>query len=190
VGVAIAIVEPQFRANLNLIDQSGATGVAGWYAEVFTLGQSLYGLNSLAIGKGAASSTALAANEITLGNSAVTAVRSFGAFTFLSDARDKKDIKPIEAGMDFVSKLQPVNFTWDMRDGGKRDQADCGFIAQQLQQVQQDTNTVIPGLVYDANPDQLQIAPTKLLPVIIKALQQANDEIKELKRLIATLLPK
>lgn len=187
VGVAVAIVEPQFRANLNLIDQSGATGVAGWYAEVFTLGQALYGLNSLAIGKGAASSTTLAANEITLGNSAVTAVRSFGAFTFLSDARDKKDIKPIEAGMDFVSKLQPVNFTWDMRDGGKRDQPDCGFIAQQLQQAQQDTNTVIPGLVYDANPEQLQIAPTKLLPVIIKALQEANNEIKELKRLIDEL---
>jgi hypothetical protein len=190
VGMAVAIIDSQFRANITCIDQSGATGIVGWYPEIHTLNQSWYGLNSLAIGKGAASSTPLAANEITLGNSAVTVVRSYGTYTFLSDARDKKDIRPIEAGMDFISQLKPVNFTWNMRDGGKVDQPDCGFIAQDIQQLQHDTNTEIPGLVYDANPDQLQIAPSKLLPVIIKALQEANDEIKELKRLIATLLPK
>ena len=43
-----------------------------------------------------------------------------------------------------------------MRDGGKVDIADTGFIAQDLQQVQQDTGITIPYLVSDNNPDKLE----------------------------------
>jgi hypothetical protein len=146
--------------------------------------------NSACFGANAQPSLATVSNEVTIGDSAVTVVRSYGAWTFLSDARDKKDVTPFRAGLDFVSKLKPVDFVWNMRDGGKVGQHDCGFIAQDLQQAQEDTGLKIPGLVYDVNPDHLQISPDKMLPVLVKALQEANEEIQTLKTRLDALEPK
>jgi len=142
------------------------------------------GSNLTCIGANAQASTPTATNEITLGDSAVTIVRSFGAWTFLSDKRDKKDIEPLTAGLDFVTKLNPVKFNWDMREldgvpNTRKNIPDSGFLAQDLQKVQEET-TIIPGLVHDKNPERLEISPSKLIPVLVKALQEANEKIEKL----------
>jgi hypothetical protein len=103
------------------------------------------------------------------------------SITALSDARDKKDIVELSAGLDFVQKLKPVSFTWNMRDGGKKDIPDTGFIAQDLKQVQVDTGITIPGLVYEANPERIEASYGKLLPVLVKAIQDLKKEVDELK---------
>ena len=139
------------------------------------------GNNVTCIGNNAQPTTPTTSNEITLGNSAVTAVRSYGAWTFLSDRRDKKDITSINAGIDFVSKLKPVNFMWNMRDGGKIDISDNGFIAQDLQEIQKETGILVPGLVYESNPERLEISTMKLIPILVKALQECREEILQLK---------
>jgi hypothetical protein len=140
------------------------------------------GTNSTAIGNGANPSTNDVANEITLGNSSIETLRcQVTTITALSDARDKKDITTLNAGLDFVSKLKPVAFTWNMRDGGKVDIEDTGFIAQDLQQTQQDTGITIPGLVYESNPDKLEAAYGKLIPVLVKAIQELSAEVANLK---------
>ena len=77
--------------------------------------------------------------------------------------------------------LKPVAFTWNMRDGGKVGIPDTGFIAQDLKAVQEQTGVTIPGLVYESNPDRLEAGYGKLLPVLVKAIQELSAEVESLK---------
>lgn len=140
------------------------------------------GTNNTLIGYLAQASSSSVDNQITLGNSSVSTLRcQVTSITSLSDARDKKDITPLEAGVDFVNKLNPVNFVWNMRDGGKVDISDAGFIAQELKQVQIDTGITIPNLVYEDNPDKLEASYGTLIPVLVRAIQELSAEVKFLK---------
>lgn len=142
--------------------------------------------NVTCVGYNAQPSAINATNEITLGDVNVSAVRSFGAFTWVSDARDKSNIEPLETGLDFVNELKPVTFTWAMRDlnndgNVKRNVHDSGFLAQDLQDVQNTTGINIPELVRAVNPERLEISPIKLIPILVKALQDATQKIQQLE---------
>ena len=142
------------------------------------------------IGNGAAASLATVDNEITLGNSAVTALRCAVALTVTSDMRDKKDIENLESSLEFIEQLKPVRFNWNMRDGGKVDVPEIGFIAQDLQQVQQDTGITIPNLVYDVNPEKLEASYGALLPLLVKSIQELSQDNKRLNAKIQELVAK
>jgi hypothetical protein len=143
------------------------------------------GSNNTFIGYNAEPLDGTDSNIITLGNASIASLRcQVTSITGLSDARDKKDIMPITAGLDFVEQLKPVSFTWNMRNGGKVNVLDTGFIAQDLQQVQIDTGVKIPGLVYEANPEHLEASYGKLLPVLVKAIQELKKELDDLKATI------
>lgn len=106
------------------------------------------GINNTYIGNQATGNCPDESNVITLGNSAIKTLRCQAAtITSISDARDKKDIVPLEIGLEFINSLHPVEFAWNMRDGGKTETKDIGFIAQQLIQAQEETTHTIPGLV-------------------------------------------
>ena len=139
------------------------------------------GSNVTCLGYNSQPLTVNATNQITLGDGAITSLRCNAILSGLSDARDKKDIIELEAGLNFVEKLKPVSFTWNMRDGGKVDIPDTGFIAQDLKQVQIDTGINIPYLVYDENPEKLEASYGKLLPVLVKAIQDLKKEVDELR---------
>jgi len=68
-----------------------------------------------------------------------------------------------------------------MRNGGKVDIPEIGFIAQDLQKIQQETGIHIPGLVYDTNPDHLEASYGKLIPLLVKTIQELSKEVKDLK---------
>ena len=89
--------------------------------------------------------------------------------------------------LDFVNDLRPVAFDWEMRDGVRRGVADTGFIAQELQKTQKTTGIEIPGLVYDVNPDRLEAAYGKLIPVLVNAVKELKTELDAAKTRIATL---
>ena len=133
------------------------------------------GSNNIILGANASPSTSTVSNEITLGNSSTTTLRCQATtITSLSDMRDKSDIAPLSVGMDFIGKLKPVSFTWNMRDGSRIGDADFGFIAQDLQQAQADSGTPVPNLVYDINPDRLEASYGALIPILVKAVQDLN----------------
>lgn len=136
------------------------------------------GANNTVIGNGAQASSSSVSNTVTLGNSSIATLRcQVTTITSLSDARDKTNVKDIGAGLDFVNSLKPVFFTWNMRDGGKVDVLDTGFIAQQLQETQAKTGITIPGLVDADNPDKLEAGYGKLLPVLVKAIQELSAKV-------------
>ncbi len=149
--------------------QAGSTNTTGW--------------NNTFLGNGATGATIAASHSITLGNSSIATLRcQQTTITALSDERDKKDIVPLNLGLDFVNELNPVTFTWNMRDGGRVDVPDLGFIAQDLQALEDkwevSKNT---QLVYNVNPDRLEATWGRLLPIAIKAIQELSQQNEELK---------
>jgi hypothetical protein len=142
------------------------------------------GYNNIVIGAGAATATATTNNSITLGNSANDVLRcAVTSITSLSDARDKKEVEDLNVGLDFIDGLRPVRFVWDDRDeAGKHDVADFGFIAQDLKAAEDaiDMSDVLK-LVYDENPEKLEASYGKLLPIMVKAIQELSAELKALK---------
>ena len=129
-----------------------------------------------------------ASNQITLGNSSITSLRcQVQTITGISDQRDKKDIETLESSLAFVEQLKPVRFIWNMRDGGKVDIPEIGFIAQDLQQVQLDTGIKIPNLVYESNPEKLEASYGTLLPLLVKSIQELSHKNQELSQEITDL---
>lgn len=140
------------------------------------------GSNNTGVGFNAQPSTATVSNTITLGNSSIATLRcQVTTITALSDQRDKKDIVDIPAGLDFVQALRPVAFMWNMRDGGKIDVPEFGFIAQELQAAQETTGITVPNLVSLENPERLEASQSTLLPVLVKAIQELKAELDALK---------
>jgi hypothetical protein len=146
------------------------------------------GSNNICIGLSANPTSNSVSNTITLGDTSITVLRcAVTTITAISDARDKTNILPIAAGLDFTNQLNPVSFDWNMRDGGKVGVSDTGFIAQDLQAVQEKTGIEIPGLVYADNPEKLEAGYGKLLPVMVKAIQELSAKIDTLQAEIMQL---
>jgi hypothetical protein len=152
------------------------------------VGQGPSGQNITNIGYAAQESSDSAANEVTLGNSSVTALRcQVTSITAISDERDKTNIEDLPYGLDFVNSLKPRKFVWDHRaetnrDGeefysSKKGTKDIGFIAQELQEVD-DENL---QLVYDSNPDKLEASYGRLIPVLVQAIKELKAEVELLK---------
>jgi hypothetical protein len=136
------------------------------------------------IGNNSTPSTPSAFNEITLGGLGILALRcAVTTITSLSDARDKKDVTDLRAGLDFVKGLRPVEFVWDDRDEeGRHDIADFGFIAQDLKAAQEDAEMAdVLKLVYESNPNKLEASYGKLLPILVKAIQELAAKVELLE---------
>jgi hypothetical protein len=142
------------------------------------------GDNNLVLGSLAATASANSNNSVTLGNSSITALRcAVTSITSLSDARDKKDVEPIELGLDFVKELNPVKFVWnDRNENGKHDIADSGFIAQDLKALE-DKHYVadVLKLVYDENPEKLEASYGRLIPVLVQAIKDLAAKVEQLE---------
>ena len=162
------------------------------------------GDNNTCLGHEATVANGVTSNEIVLGNASVTTLRcNVAVISALSDERDKTDIVDIHKGLDFVKELKPRKFTWDPREVESRADVwskneagesvwteetktskpatdgmkDVGFIAQELQGVDDE----YLRLVSNANPDKLEAAYGRLVPVLVKAIQELAAEVEALK---------
>jgi hypothetical protein len=142
------------------------------------------GGNNICIGGNSFLSASNVFNEITLGNFAITALRcAVTSITSLSDERDKDEIKDLSAGLDFINEIKPVSFVWKDRDeNGKKGIKDSGFTAQNLKEVQEKYNLSEElKLVYESNPEKLEASYGRLIPILVKAIQELSDKFKELE---------
>jgi hypothetical protein len=144
------------------------------------------GSNNTIIGYGADAASNSTSNTVTLGNSSITTLRcNTQSITSLSDARDKTNIEDLPIGLGFINTLRPRKFEWDTRDGAKKGITEGGFIAQELQQAEEGNEWL--GLVYEENPEKLEASYGKLLPVLVKAVQELSEELETQKKEIAQL---
>ena len=139
--------------------------------------------NVTLIGYQASASATNASNEITLGNSSISALRcNVTSITSLSDARDKANIEPISNASAFIKDLKPVKFDWNRRDGVKAKEHDIGFLAQDLDEAQSKHGIQEHlDIVYKSNPEALEASYGKLLPILVQALKEQQEEIEKLK---------
>jgi hypothetical protein len=137
------------------------------------------GDNNILLGFEAAASAADVSNEITLGDSNISAIRAqVTSISSLSDKRDKTNIEESKYGINFLNKLKPVTFTWNHRDNSlNKGKKDVGFIAQDLQEIDDEYTK----LVYDSNPDKLEATYGRLIPILVKAVQELSEKVKELE---------
>ena len=152
----------------------------GWEAGYSTTS----GNNNICIGKNALPISLTYSDSITLGDANITILRcAVQTILGLSDARDKKDIAPIELGLDFVKELNPVKFVWDDRnEDGKHDIVDAGFIAQDLKALEEKYNAAdVLKLVCDENPDRLEASYGRLIPVLVQAIKELSAKVEQLE---------
>jgi len=110
-----------------------------------------------------------------------TAVYAVNGTIQTSDRRMKKDIKDLNYGLNTVLQLRPVSYKWKK---GNQD-LNLGLIAQEVQKV-------LPEIV-DVGTDKdktLGMNYSELIPVLIKGMQEQQQEINELKKLVNKLLQK
>jgi hypothetical protein len=146
------------------------------------------GCNNSFVGYQSQPASAGVSNSITFGNSSITVLRAaVTTITSLSDARDKTDVTALPVGLDFINSLNPVKFTWQQREPNevKDGTTEAGFIAQELQQAEAQYSADYLGLVYDENPDKLEASPGKLIPVLVKAIQELSAKVTELEAKLA-----
>ncbi len=149
------------------------------------------------LGSGSQPSSATATNEVTLGNSGVTALRCQAtSITSLSDMRDKKNIRDLSLGLNFIMKLKPRQYQWDRRDWYKNGKPDgskaekkftAGFVAQELDELQRSEKAEWLNLVLKSNPKKLEASPGNLFPMVVKAIQDQQAEIEMLRNKVKTL---
>lgn len=102
----------------------------------------------------------------TLGGSGNRAVYSTSAGLFTNSSSDiklKKDIQNIQYGIKDILKLKPVEFYWknQLKFGTQKE---IGFIAQEVQDI-------IPELIGINSDETLSLDYPKIIPVIVKAIQ-------------------
>jgi len=102
------------------------------------------------------------------------------AFTQVSDVKLKKNIRDLQNGLDTILKIKPRVYDW--KDGRKNNVV--GFVAQEVEQIK-------PNWVKEK--DGLKMLDTNLpntIPYLIKAIQEQQDMIQELKAEIDELKKK
>ena len=136
------------------------------------------GNNNICLGYLADPPSNSSTNTIVLGNSAIQSLRcQVQTISSLSDKRDKTNIKDSEYGLDLINSLRPVTFDWNQRDGKRKGLKDLGFIAQDLQKVDDEHLS----FVSDEDPEKLSASYGRLIPVLVKAIQELKAEIELLK---------
>jgi hypothetical protein len=163
--------------------------LVGYMANFRFDGQTSTGCNNIVIGVCTCTATASTSNSITLGNFTQTVLRApVTTITSLSDARDKTNVTALPVGLDFINSLNPVKFTWQQREPNevKDGTTEAGFIAQELQAAESQYSADYLRLVYDENPDKLEASPGKLIPVLVKAIQELSAKVTELEEKLAS----
>ena len=161
------------------------------------------GDNQIVMGEGV---TGVGNTNFTFGNGATDSNIAFGAtsITAPSDVRLKEDIQDETIGLDFINALRPVTFLWKKEKdipenltahkagsevramNGKHNH---GFIAQEVKATidSYDLKDGFDMWQEDERDGRQRVAPSALVPILVKAIQEQNALIEALTARITTL---
>jgi hypothetical protein len=193
---------------------SGAANTSLGYAAGYAL---TTGSNNLFLGKDAGRTGSPGGNitaqnnQMVLGDESIANAYIQVDWTVASDARDKTDFTALDLGLDFVKALAPVTYKWDKRskygdktaedydlaaqspDGThKEDWLDIGFKAQEVEALEiaagytKDNNTNLVSS-HTSDGKQMGLQYSKFVPILVKALQEADAKIEALTTRIIAL---
>jgi Chaperone of endosialidase len=126
---------------------------------------------------GVACGPGMTASNAGTGGSVALHAANFNSF---SDMRLKKDIQDSDLGLDFIEKLRPVSYYLKAGDP----LLSYGFIAQEVEKALGDRAT---SMVTQENDEMKtwELNYSAIIAPVVKALQEQQQEISELKQLVA-----
>lgn len=181
--------------------QNGDRNTAiGAFADVATFGPT----NATAIGHGAFSNRS---NKVRIGDPSVTIIEGQVPFTTPSDGRFKFAVQEDVKGLDFILKLRPVSYQFNVRqfdetvraeqksenrpketEASKEAYAEAlnlrrtGFIAQEVEKAAKASGYNFSGLVNPKNEKEYySLSYESFVVPLVKAVQELNAEIERLK---------
>lgn len=118
-------------------------------------------------------------NRVVMGSTAVTNAYIQVSWTTVSDERDKVNFAPVPHGIEFVKQLNPVAFQF--RESRESDVAvgpvRYGFKAQEVIALEGDSNVIID----DEDPSRLKYQGESLVPVLVNAMKEQQQQIEALQ---------
>ena len=88
----------------------------------------------------------------------------------------KKNVEDLNYGLKDVLNIRPVSFDWKEKRNGKHD---IGFIAQEIEKIIPEVVSEVDTLNTEEKHKTVDYA--KLTSVLIKAVQEQQEQINELK---------
>lgn len=162
--------------------------------------------NATALGSGAIVN---ASNKVRIGNSSVTVIEGQVPFTTPSDGRYKYNVKEDVKGLDFIMQLRPVTYQFDVQrfDASMQNNASntvhpvsnflqasyneaatirrTGFIAQEVEKAADKTGYNFSGINKPKTAaDHYSLSYESFVVPLVKAVQEQNKQIDELKKTI------
>lgn len=114
-------------------------------------------------------------NDLTYNLEVSGSIRASAAVLSNSDERLKENIYPIDNALSRVSQIEGVYFDW--KTGGDRQ---VGVIAQQVEKV-------LPEVVSEDKNSYLSVDYSKIVPLLIEAINEQNSIIKDLEDRLSKL---
>ncbi|WP_312399956.1 tail fiber domain-containing protein, partial [Chryseobacterium sp.] len=105
------------------------------------------------------------------------------AYNTTSDVRLKRNIKPVENGLQTILKLNPVSYEKKTNlDTKEYKTKEIGFVAQEIREV-------LPDMVAESEDENklLSVNYDSLIPVLTKAVQELNSKVDELNAKVQKL---
>jgi len=108
-----------------------------------------------------------------------------------SDIRFKENIQPLDKGLEIINKLKPVKFNFITTTENNFSEFDeIGFIAQDVEgalSTELFAKAVVKKLDEDKDDSPLGLMTEKLIPILVKAIQEQEALIKALEQRIINL---
>jgi hypothetical protein len=108
-----------------------------------------------------------------------------------SDIRFKENIQPLDKGIEIINKLKPVKFNFITTTENNFSEFDeIGFIAQDVEgalSTELFAKAVVKKLDEDKDDSALGLMTEKLIPILVKAIQEQQALIKALEQRIINL---
>jgi hypothetical protein len=163
---------------------ANTTGYMNTALGVFAGSNITTGINNTAIGYDAQVPSGTSSNQVRIGNTSVTYAGVQVAWTITSDKRWKQNILPLNHGLGFISKLNPVSYIRKNDENGK---TEYGFIAQEVEDVLKEYNIDKSGMITVDDNGMYELRYNDLLAPMVKAIQELKTENDELKKEINEL---
>ncbi len=150
-----------------------------------------------------------ASNTTVIGNAQTISIGGPVAWSNLSDARFKTKVKENVPGLEFITKLRPITFHWDLKKldafngqdahplneamvaarDAKEQKVYTGFLAQDVEAAARQCGFDFSGVVKPANEkSQYQLSYAEFVVPLVKAMQEQQKEVEELRRTVQRLV--
>ena len=142
------------------------------------------GSNNIGLGFQSQVPNGTSSNQVRIGNTAITYAGTQVAWSVTSDSRWKENIQPSNLGLNFINDLKPVSYTRKNDDTKK---VEYGIIAQELEASLNKFGANTNGIITKDDQGMYSVRYNDLLAPMIKAIQEQQAMIEELKAEIQTL---